>query len=294
MGSDTLFTRRARLAAQLGIKRSQTIPSDLQSELNDFVEKAIYYVANAHEWPWLRAYERVELQPRYVSGSITIDSGDLTAVAGTGTAWDGLGLTEMYFGGNEYRVSSITDDTNLVLTDAALAAVSDANYELYKTDYTLSTVFVPETMRVSLTARRPLDRVGVDVMDGLRANRRRSGHPEQWTIIGYSSGKPILRFYPIPYYNEIVHVYGKKSPTIPTADNDTDDFPNEMSHVIDEWAKVFLFEFNSDPRYQMAMMKAQDMLIRAYDQMDGADQFVLDPAVFANPPAFPFAVDEYS
>ncbi len=87
MGTTTLVTRRARLAALMGIPANRTIPSHVQTEMDEIIAKALRYVYNYDRWEWLWDDERIELQGAYGLGSVAVTAAGV-AWTGTGTTWD--------------------------------------------------------------------------------------------------------------------------------------------------------------------------------------------------------------
>lgn len=289
MAGDTLFTRRARLAELIGISRSQTIPADLQTRLNGYIEDAIRKITREHEWPFMRGYDRIELEAVVTEGTVAVTAGD-TAVTGTGTSfpttWSGVTYAEMRIGRQTYRVASIDSGTGVTLTDAAIETSTAASFQLYKSRYVLPTLYAMETLVSTVGAQDALLATSNEQLQGMKAQMLSFGRPTYWACVGYVSGLPEIEVYPVPNYNEILHVRGLKLPTIPSTDNGTDDIPEQWSHVVDLWAQVELFHSMKDDRYsatlQRAMLELNRMIQSADPNRDGA-RFELDPRFYRNP-----------
>jgi len=284
-----LFTRRARLAERIGISRSQTIPADLQTQLNGYVEDAIRRISRHHEWGWMRGYDRIELEAKVDVGTVAVSAGG-TAVTGTGTAfptvWANEDYGEMRIGREVYRVASITDGTNLVLTDSALVEATAASFQLYKNRYVLSNVYALETIVSTVGAQDAVEAVSNEHVQGMKSQFLSFGRPRFWSNPEYVGGLPVIEVYPVPNYNEILHVRGLKLPTIPSADGDTDDIPEQWSQVVDEWAKVEMYEAMEDQRYSTALRMAEKSLARMIQESDAnrdGARFELDPRFYRNP-----------
>jgi hypothetical protein len=286
---DTLFTRRARMGELIGIPRSQTIPSDIQTQMNGYVEDAIRKITRTHEFPFMRGYDRIELQAKVSAGTVAVTLGG-TAVTGTGTAfptvWDGESYAEIRINREVYRVASITDATNLVLTDAATATETAADFQLYKARYLLPALYAIETVISTVGAQDAVEAVSNEHLQAMKAQFLSFGRPRYWACVGYVGGLPEIELYPAPNYNETLHVRGLKLPTIPSSDSDTDDIPEQWSHVVDLFAQANLFYALEDKRYGTAIGRAenelQEMIQQTDPNRDGA-RWELDPRFYRNP-----------
>ena len=237
----------------------------------------------------MRGYDRIELEAKVDEGTVAVTAG-ATAVVGTGTdfplVWANEDYAEIRIGREVYRVASITDATNLVLTDAALATSTAADFQLYKNRYVLANVYALETIVSTVGAQDSVESVSNEYIQGIKAQFLSFGRPRYWSCPEYVGGLPMIEVYPVPNYNEVLQIRGLKLPTIPSADGDTDDIPEQWSQVVDEWAKVEMYEAQEDQRYsaalKMAMGSLQRMIQESDSNRDGA-RFELDPRFYRNP-----------
>lgn len=78
-------------------------------------------------------------QAAYSTGTVAISQSS-TAVVGTGTTWTGITLDrhKLRIGGIDYPITTITDNTNIVLTEAfAGTTVTAAEYSIVKDEFVL-------------------------------------------------------------------------------------------------------------------------------------------------------------
>lgn len=273
----------------IGIPRSQTIPSDLQTQLTGYVEDAIRRITRSHEWGFMRGYERIEMEAALTEGTIAVTAGG-TAVVGTNTAfptdWANEDYAELRINDEAFRVASITDANNLVLTDAALTTETAASFVLYKPSYLLSTITGIESIGPTGGARNSMEEVSIEVMRSTKARSATFSRPMQWATHSYVGGMPRIELFPVPFYNEIIHVYGLKNPTIPVNDGDTDEIPEQWSKIVDLWAQVEMFHALEDKRYVVAFGRATNETLKMMQEASAGqsgDRFQLDPNLYSTP-----------
>lgn len=269
MGTVTLSTRRTNLARLIGIHG--TIQPNVQAMLDDAIQRALRYIYRYARWPFMESEWRVELEANYATGTIS-SSG--TAVTGSGTTFP-TGWTATYarmrFGGEIYRVSSIDSTTGITLTDTPLANASAGSaYDLYIERYVISTnVETLTTLWLANLASKRLMYVPPAEMDELKGTQVMFAHPTKWTTRGVdSSGDYIIEVWPIPGSNEILHARGIKDGTIVTADGDTDDIPDRFSDIVDDLARMYLYEEKKDERFAAAAQRAEMGLMRMIQMSD--------------------------
>ena len=290
MGTTTLKTRRARLVALMGIPANRTIPSHVQTEVNEIIAKAFRYVYNYDRWEWLWDDERIELQAAYSLGTVAVTAAG-TAWTGTGTGWDTTwsGYMRIRAKGEVYNVTSIDSTTGITATDAALETLSAEDYTLYIDQVSLGANIVNfESLSVKFPSSR-LIYMPPAVMADHKSRGLMVGRPQFFSPAGYDSNDyPTIEFYPIPANNEILHVQGYSAGTVPTADGGTDDIPNRFSDCVDERAKMLLYEYMGFTKqenmaaYQLAQQRLTEAMRRMKDeaQLDqGPQRISLDPAV---------------
>jgi hypothetical protein len=291
MGTTTLATRRRRLAALFGIPDNSEIPTQIQTEIDDFIQRALRDVYGFHRWEFLSFYSRVELEAAYTTGSVAVTAAG-TAWTGTGTSWatayDSAGTAKIRADGEIYRVASVDSTTGITATDAALKTLSGESYALYMDEVSLdSTLESITSIYGALGETRLLPMPPAD-MDDHKSRKYYSGRPQFFAPRGVdSNGYTIIEFYPIPAFNEVLHIRGTKAGTIPSADADTDDVPTRFSNVVDERAKAYLYEYRNDPRFSAAMQNYVEMrqrMIQAENPVQGPRRVLLDPAVYGPEP----------
>lgn len=189
--------------------------------------------------------------------------------------------------GEVFRVSTISGATSLATVgDAALATLSDEKYLLYADRYELSTLRAIESAKLALPGHEGPRYTPPGALLELQQQDNRLGHPEKWSILSYnSSGLAVVGVHPIPNHNEILWLTGMKPGTIPVADEQTDDVPDEFSDVVDDWMKVFAYEAFQDERQDGAERKAERTLKEMLGEAEphqGPSEFVLDPYYFGD------------
>lgn len=291
MGTTTLATRRARLAALMGIPANRTIPSHIKTEIDEIIAKALRWVYNRDRWEWLWYDERIELEAAYGEGSVAVTAGG-TAWTGTGTAWDTgwSGYMKMRAKGEVYNLTSIDSTTGITATDAALETLSGEDYHIYIDRVSLGANIVNfESLSITFPNAR-IRYMPPAVMADHKSRGFLPGRPQFFGPAGFDSdGYPTIEFYPIPSNNEILHIQGYGAGTIPTADGGTDDIPDRFSDVADYRAEMLLYRYMGFAKqenaiaYQLAQQMCEDALRRMKDESQleqGPQRISLDPAVF--------------
>ena len=291
MGTTTLKTRRARLASLMGIPANRTIPSHIQTEIDEILAKAFRYVYNYDRWEWLWDDERIELQAAYGEGSVAVTA-DGTAWTGTGTTWDTgwSGFMKMLAKGEVYNLTSIDSTTGITATDAALETLSGEDYHIYIDRVSLGANIVNfESLSVTFPSAR-IRYMPPAVMADHKSRGFLPGRPQFFGPAGYdTNGYPTIEFYPIPSNNEILHIQGYSAGTVPTADGGTDDIPDRFSDCVDERAKMLMYEYMGFAKqeyvmgYQLAKGRLMEAMRRMKDESQleqGPQRVSLDPAVF--------------
>ena len=290
MGTTTLKIRRARLAALMGVPANRTIPSHVQTELDEIIAKAFRYVYNYDRWEWLWYDERIELEAGDNAGSVAVTAGG-TAWTGTGTAWDTgwSGFMKMRAKGEVYNLTSIDSTTGITATDAALETLSGEDYQLYIDKVSLGANIVNFESLVVTFPQARIRYMPPAVMADHKSRGYLPGRPQFFAPAGYdSNGYPTIEFYPIPANNEILHINGYGAGTIPTADGGTDDLPDRFSDCVDERAKMLLYEYMGFAKqenmvaYQLAQQRLTESMRRMKDESQleqGPQRISLDPAV---------------
>lgn len=286
-GTVTLESWRTRLARFLG--QHQSLTPVVKDTLDECIQAALREVYAFEHWEFLEADYRIELQAAEDAGTVSVAAGG-TAWTGTGTAWDTgwSAHVRIRCDGEVYRVASIDSQTALTSTDAALAALTGKNYLLYVDRYSLSSeVESVSSLHVKLGDRR-LGFMSAAAMASHKAMGAFEGHPAYFSNAGLdASGNPVIELYPIPGTNEILHVRGYKTGTVPTADAGTSDVPDRYQETVLAGARMRLYELHSDPRHQAAATQFYGGLARMvsdHSVMGGPMRLQLDPDVHGPAP----------
>ena len=111
------------------------------------------HVGFGEKFTWTERNAILVTQPEYTTGTVTITKGS-TALTGASTTWDtnnSFSVKNMRAGGKIvinggveiYTISSVTDDTNAVLTSAFVQAdVAAVNYSYFEDEYALDSDFL--------------------------------------------------------------------------------------------------------------------------------------------------------
>lgn len=160
----------------------------------------------------LRKIGEVILPARHNDGTITISRGS-TACAGSSTNFTnvGSGTQEYYYlraSSAWYKIASITDDDNLVLSSAfAEDSVSAGSYNIVKKLHPLDSTarWIGDFLHTRL--RTLLEPISIEAMDRSAPGRVLVGsYPVQVAQIGIDSNNYLMvEFYPYPNESEIVH-----------------------------------------------------------------------------------------
>lgn len=196
----------------------------------------------------LRKVGELIIPARYNTGTIALTR-DSTAGTGTDTVWTdiGSGAQEYYYLRQSvawYHLSSITDDTNLVLTTAfAEDTVTTGAYNIIKRHHPLNSNARWLGRFVHSRLRNPLDSVSPDALDIDVPGRTLVGsYPLQVAQVGTdSSNNIIVEFYPYCNESEIIHYVYWDLPTTLTISSTIP--PQIDPYVLKEGALVDLYRY---------------------------------------------------
>ena len=126
-----------------------TLNATDQAVLLTHLQRAADELYQHKRWTWRRLASQFTSQAPYTTGTVTVSAGS-TAVVGTSTLWAGVtdystGQFYIQLNGEMHHVSSITDNTNLVLTAGVDTAVSAATYGLYRSEVVLDSTLAELT-----------------------------------------------------------------------------------------------------------------------------------------------------
>lgn len=217
MGTATQVTDFSDLYTDLQNRaREQTGVAATENQAKRFINEALQdmHIGRAENFTWAERSNVLLTQPQYTTGTATITKGS-TALAGTDTLWDtanDFGNNNMRVGGkitfagglDVYEISSITDDTNAVLTGKfAGTDLADETYTYFEDEYSLASDFL-----------RPIDQqyfsdgIPIDLISRMDFRRRFPingvpGHMKVGTIIDKNFGSDttpvrVIRFNPPP------------------------------------------------------------------------------------------------
>ncbi len=270
------------MAAHFGLPNSADLPADLKTELNAFIAEALREIYRRAKWPFLDYHDRIRLYAADDDGTVSVTAGG-TAWTGSSTSWDTSwsGNIRIRADGEEYRVSTIGSTTSLTTTDSALSTLSGEDYYLFICEYCLGATLKHIGDMWLVTPDERLQEVSPSEMASMRTRQFYIGHPKYWCQRGVNSnGYPEIELYPVPGFDEILHVNGTKAGTIPSADSDTDDVPDEFSDVVDKLARARMFLYKNDPRYSVEAPVAERALLMMVQQASvnrGVTRISLDP-----------------
>ena len=150
--------------------RAQTSVTATENQAKRYVNIALHdmHIGYGEKFPWAERSAILVTQDDYNTGTVTISQGS-TALAGASTAWATanafsvnnvrVGGKIVINGGSEvYTVTTVTDDTNIVLSSAfTQATVTAGSYVYFEDEYALARLNI-ETLDV--------ERDGILVSDG--------------------------------------------------------------------------------------------------------------------------------
>lgn len=271
--------------------RQQTSVTATENQAKRAVNVALHdmHIGSGERFPWAERSAILVTQDDYNTGTVTISQGT-TALTGTSTAWATanafsvnnarVGGKIVINGGSEvYPVTTVTDDTNIVLSSAFTQAdVAAGSYVYFEDEYALASDYL-----------RPLDMQFFDQNRTVELiNRRefRMRYPRNKTV-----GKPLVAtiedkpfsgsttpvrkvrfwkppddFYSLPYNyvtnNLAVTVAGAEQTQLV---NDTDEpiVPLQFRHAIVFHALYHLYrDKRDDTRSQEAKAEYTDLMLR--------------------------------
>jgi hypothetical protein len=146
--------------------RSTTGVTAITNQAKRYINTGLYdfVIGFEHQLPWLERESSILTHAPYTTGTVSIADGS-TALAGVGTLWNTAntyGQTNirttgrlLLGGGDIHTISSITNDTNLVLNERFIGtALSASTYTYFEDEYALASDFLkPLDWRVFSTAR---------------------------------------------------------------------------------------------------------------------------------------------
>lgn len=291
MGTVTLGQWRIKLARQVGLDPDNLTPRN-EDALTQYVQDALRDIYVYMRWEFLEAYYRLRLYSGSSVGSVAVTAGG-TAWTGTDTVWD-TGTTggqiKIRADGEVYRVATVDSTTGITATDTALSTLSGESYILYmdEIDFAAAVENI-EAMWVASEDRR-LKPMAPSVMASHKSMGYFSGHPQFYAPNGRnSSGYLRVELYPMPAYDEILHVRAYKAGTVPNAEDGTSDVPDQFQNVVQARAKMYLHEgpLGKPDLYAPAASeyaRQQMMMVQQHGAAQGPTAIALDPDVHGTEP----------
>jgi hypothetical protein len=169
----------------------------------------------------LRKIGEIQVLATYDTGTIAATR-DSTAVVGTDTLWEtlmGSGTQEYWYLRNNnawYKIASVTDETNLVLTTAfSEDTVTTGTYSIVKRYYPLDSTSRWVTSFVHTRLRREMDLMAMESLDSKAPGRTLvTSFPTTAAQLGVdSNGSLLFEFYPYSTESEILHYVYYELPT---------------------------------------------------------------------------------
>lgn len=137
----------------------------------------------------------------YSTGTVDVTQ-ESTAVTGNSTVWTGITLTrhKMNIGGVHYPITTITDDTNIVLTDEYAGETDTAvEYSIFLDEYVLPALTMLHSVWDASNDRRLCGIPRTLLGDYDVARNASPGDPSHYSIVGRTAaGVPILQLFPAP------------------------------------------------------------------------------------------------
>lgn len=177
-------------------------------------------------WWWAERRANLLLHDDYTTGTVSVALATRTTVTGVGTLWNtavtGMGFNNARAGGkmtfagsNEvYTVSSVTNDTEIVLADRFIgdAALTAVTYRYFEDEYVLASDFDPELGLVDarhFDERRTIQLKGAQEFYLQFPRNSQVGRPKYATIVelgpsGSVALRPRVIFAPPPDQQEII------------------------------------------------------------------------------------------
>lgn len=169
------------------------------------IEQAMRRLQREYHWSFFRIRQPINLVAPYTTGTVSITNGS-TTVTGTGTTFT-AGMVGKWFqlAGNQvaYQISSVTNDTELVLTQEYVNAggdnVTDEDYQILTTDYTLPTYNVARIITIiNQELQRELSLIPEFTMDVNVRTQNITGTPLYFSPITDYSASEKVRIFPAP------------------------------------------------------------------------------------------------
>jgi hypothetical protein len=196
--------------------RETTGVTATENQAKRYINIALHdmHVGQGEKFSWAERGAVLVTQAKYTTGTLVVSQGD-TALTGTDTLWDtanAFGIKNMRAGGKividggeeVYEISSVTDDTNAVLTsDFVKSDVSGGSYVYFEDEYALASDFLRPIDQQSFDDGCSIDLIGRTEFRRRFPRNRTTGNISVGTIIDKpfsGSTTPVrkIRFAPPP------------------------------------------------------------------------------------------------
>jgi hypothetical protein len=198
-------------------------PLVVQTQINLVYQRLL----REYKWNFLKTHDFLSTFAPYSTGTVTVSNGS-TAVAGAGTAFTTAGVAVgdyVRFGAagvekNFYEILTVTDNTNLVLSDAYVGSLtSGAAYSIFRTIYNLATDF---SEFISIGHESPIHEVSSTYLNFDDPLRETSGKPTRYVMRGQTAGGvKKVEFYPNPAGKYLIYYDYMKTVSDMSADTDS-------------------------------------------------------------------------
>ena len=229
------------LAAWFGKTAFTNLDATEQSLFNDFFEMALNEIATECLWTFLRRESDLTTTSGYSTGTIQVTNNS-TAVVGTTTLWAAnVAANDKILVGTEaapYRITSVTNDTNLVLsTPYGGSNASTLTYQVSRDEYELANGMWWLRHIREIRTPRPLTIVGYDYfMEKLSTRVYSRGRPQYCIMLGADTSatsttmEQRVQFWPAPDDTYPIYYAYHTLPTWPT--NNFETHPQAMNLLL--------------------------------------------------------------
>jgi hypothetical protein len=267
--SQTVSNLRRKLENHLG---SEIRLTNLFSTVAWTLQKIRAFGDARSGWSFDFAKSAFNTQAPYTTGTISVTQSS-TSVTGSGTTWTGITLDrhKILLDGVAYPISSITNNTALVLTTAyAGSTLSADTYSIIKDEYTLTgATLVRQVIGMWDAANKrriegmPFGRIG-----DLEMLQRSTNSPRQYAIFGRgTSNAPIVQLQPYPDSIMRIEYWATYNYTKPTDPGDTISvFPDHFDELVEVGVLARTKQILRMDEWRDEMAEFNQMLVEAWFQ----------------------------
>ena len=176
--------------------RVQTGVTATENQAKRYINIALHdmHLGVSEKYPWSERSATLLTQPKYTTGTVAISKGS-TALAGTSTLWatvNDFSANNARVGGKiiisgkpeVYEVTTVTDDTNIVLSQKWIDDTETAaTYVYYEDEYALHADFLRPIDQRSFDQNRHIDLIGRTEFRRRYPRNKSLGKPKVATIV---------------------------------------------------------------------------------------------------------------